>query len=194
MLICPFSQQEAIPKGCTFRSSETMTCEWTGVLSEVSHVDHIPAYQRSHFSPVPWTLRQVALIGSLSLCLVKESMVRSRKMRFYWNGKSLVALVNILPFGNNNKKKDCDMKIVDGTYRGRQVIIGLYLTQIRSPYRLWKGIKNAHWLRLKEKNPPYLNLILFIRDRSNPRQLDSGMFPDLEWASFTGFISLSIRI
>lgn len=45
---------------------ETKTDGGAGVLSEISHVDHIPTCLKSHFSPFPWNLKQVALIGSFS--------------------------------------------------------------------------------------------------------------------------------
>lgn len=76
---CPFPTDRALcPYACLSRfptrshslgaappgASETKTDGGAGVLSEISHVDHIPTCLRSHFSPVPWNLKQVALIGS----------------------------------------------------------------------------------------------------------------------------------
>lgn len=148
MLICPFSQQEATPTGLTFRSLKTMTSEWAGVLSEISHVDYIPTCQRSHFSPVHWALKQVVLLGPFSLSYGQGECGKKRENPFFGNGKSLVALINILPLGNI--KKDQDMKIVDGMHHGRQMIYELHLSQTRSPHRTLKG--NWKYLLIEIKN------------------------------------------
>lgn len=67
-LVCPIFHQEATPMGLHLQETWRQRPDaGAGVGSEISHVDHIPPCLRVHFSPVPWNLKQVALIDCFSL-------------------------------------------------------------------------------------------------------------------------------